>query len=192
MSAIYVIKNNKNSKVYIGQTTRTVRERFQQHLLDAKNEKYSEIKFYRAIRKYGEASFYYEILIEGDFSKDELDELEQKYIAQYSSFSKGYNSTTGGGSFSMTDEVRKKISRAVSGKNHPFYGKKRPIEHRANISAGKLAENNPKYIKIDEKELEIMRKMRQNGSTYKEIGEQFGISYSTAKRKILGISRSKY
>lgn len=72
------------------------------------------------------------------------------------------------------------------------YGKKRPVKHRANISAGKLAENNPNYVKIAEKDLETMRKMRQDGSTYKEIGKQFGVSYSTAKRKILGISRSKY
>lgn len=91
---IYIIKNDINSKVYIGQTSRSLEERWKEHLRSKcnKNEKHMLIK--RAIFKYGKEHFTISILEKCDISK--LDEREIYYIKFYDSYFKGYNMTKGG------------------------------------------------------------------------------------------------
>lgn len=91
---IYIIKNKVNKKVYIGQTTININERFKQHMknstINSKNQ-----KFYRAIKKYGKENFYIEAL-ENNIDENKLNEKEIYYIDKYNSFFNGYNSTKGG------------------------------------------------------------------------------------------------
>lgn len=91
---IYIIKNTVNKKVYIGQTTTTLRTRFCQHLKNS-TLKTRHYKIYNAIKKYGKEKFYIECL-ERNIPIEELDEREIYYIEKYNSFEKGYNSTKGG------------------------------------------------------------------------------------------------
>ena len=58
---IYKITNIQNNKVYIGQTIRPVEQRFRRHINDAMSN-ILDTHFARAIRKYGEQSFYIEII----------------------------------------------------------------------------------------------------------------------------------
>lgn len=89
---IYKVTNKINSKVYIGQTIRTLNKRKAEHYSRSKNiVKY----FYNALNKYSEESFVWEIIEYCD-SKEELDEMEFHYIMQYDSYSNGYNLTLGG------------------------------------------------------------------------------------------------
>lgn len=52
-------------------------------------------KMDRAIKKYGWENVEHNIIVEG-VSKEEAEQLEQKYIAEYNTFANGYNSTIGG------------------------------------------------------------------------------------------------
>ena len=52
---IYKITNIKNNKVYIGQTIRPMKDRFNRHINDALNN-VIDTHFARAIRKYGKES----------------------------------------------------------------------------------------------------------------------------------------
>jgi group I intron endonuclease len=63
---IYKATNKINGKSYVGQTIRTLNERKQSHLNDSNNN--STCYFHNAIRKYGKASFKWEILDECDKS----------------------------------------------------------------------------------------------------------------------------
>lgn len=92
---IYIIKNNINDKVYIGQTTTDIKTRFNQHCKNS-TLKSRHYKIYNAIKKYGKENFYIEVL-ESDIGINKLDEREIYYIEEYNSFKKGYNSTKGGG-----------------------------------------------------------------------------------------------
>jgi hypothetical protein len=56
---IYKITNIQNNKVYIGQSIRPIKARFQRHLNDALNN-VLDTHFARAIRKYGKDSFFIE------------------------------------------------------------------------------------------------------------------------------------
>lgn len=109
-SGIYKIKNPKGS-IYIGQS-KNVDERISRY------KKLQCCKFqlllYRSFLKYGIENHTFDILEKGDFTKDELNNLERKYIKQYNSFRKinklGMNLTTGGDSIEFDDSVRKKMS----------------------------------------------------------------------------------
>lgn len=85
---VYKITNTINNKCYIGITTRTLEQRFEEHC-----ESNSAIG--KAIKKYGREHFVKEI-IEYANNRDELMNLEIKYIAKYDSYKKGYNQTLGG------------------------------------------------------------------------------------------------
>lgn len=95
MAYIYCIKNSVNDKVYIGKTTHTVNQRFQQHIINAYNynNEYNS-KLYRAIIKYGKEYFYPIVLEECD--EEIVDEREQYYIQLYDSVKNGYNICYGG------------------------------------------------------------------------------------------------
>lgn len=93
--SIYIIKNKINDKVYIGQTTMTVHERFMTHKKPSVLKQRSTYKLYNAMNKYGIDNFYVETL-EENVPLEKLDELEIKYISQYNSYNDGYNSTPGG------------------------------------------------------------------------------------------------
>lgn len=94
---IYIVKNKCNDKVYIGQTIQSAKERFAQHLKPSTVKRRGSYKIYNAIQKYGKENFYYEIL-KDNIDEEELDNYEIYFINKYNSYEKGYNSTRGGDS----------------------------------------------------------------------------------------------
>ena len=84
----------------------------------SKTKKYAGDKVNGARKRYGIASFKYEILATIQCSdpqklKIELEKEEAKYIRQYNSIEKGYNMSEGGQGkkgMKLTDEVKRKIS----------------------------------------------------------------------------------
>ena len=85
---IYIIKNDINNKVYIGQTIQGSEERFKQHLKLLKSNEKQLI--HKAIKKYGKEHFYFEVL-EDNIDIEYLDDREEYWIAKYDSVNKGYN-----------------------------------------------------------------------------------------------------
>ena len=85
---IYLVTNKANGKVYVGQTTRGIVERWQGH---CRGDSYC-FALSGAIKKYGKESFSIEV-IDSASSKEELDRKEVLHISAYGSASrdKGYN-----------------------------------------------------------------------------------------------------
>lgn len=94
MGFIYCWRNQINNKLYIGQTKRTVKIRWQQHLEQTKyNIKHDA--FHNAIRKYGADKFILDWVYEID--NQYLSAYEINYIKIYNSKTpNGYNMTDGG------------------------------------------------------------------------------------------------
>lgn len=89
MGYIYKITNINNGKSYIGQTKRTVEQRWKEHLYDEKN-----ILLIRAMKKYGVESFKIETIEQ--CTDCELDNREIYWISYYDTYNNGYNLTLGG------------------------------------------------------------------------------------------------
>lgn len=90
---IYKIINNINSRMYIGQTTKTLEERIETYW---KEYRWSckPRPIISAMRKYGFDNFYFEIIEDNIKTQKELDDKERYYITQvYHSLisEKGYN-----------------------------------------------------------------------------------------------------
>lgn len=141
---IYKITNTINNKIYIGQTKRSLEERWKAHLHAAKQKR--DIYLYKAINYYGPHCFHREE-IDKAVSIEELNEKEIKHIALYNSTNPniGYNGTFGGYSGYPTEAVKKQISdkakmRALAdpgrivGKANPNYGKTHTPETLAKMS----------------------------------------------------------
>lgn len=90
--SIYVIKNNVNNKVYVGQAKNPHR-RFIQHLSDGTCQ-VDNLPIHSAINKYGKENFYYEIL---ESNVKNYNELEKYWIRKFNSQApNGYNILEGG------------------------------------------------------------------------------------------------
>lgn len=91
---IYKITCIINNKIYIGQTTKNINVRFNEHCRDSKKFDYP---LYRSMRKYGIENFIIELIEE--CSINELNDRECYWIKFYDSVAwhnKGYNATLGG------------------------------------------------------------------------------------------------
>ena len=94
-SKIYIIKNDVNDKVYVGQTAHTLEARFKKHCRDAMVESKLKRHLYLAMNKYGFDKFHIYPIEECD--AENADEREQHWIAYYNSYGEdGYNATIGG------------------------------------------------------------------------------------------------
>jgi len=91
-SGIYLIRNLINGKVYIGQTI-NIKQRIRQHINKFKRGKHYNSYFQASMDKYGMHNF--ELLVLELCERENLSNLESKYIKQYKSYKKdkGYNMT---------------------------------------------------------------------------------------------------
>jgi len=123
---IYKITNTINGKIYIGQTVRSVTQRFKEHFHPSSGSRYLA----RSIKKYGKESFILTILETVQYDDkhqliDKLNELEIKYINENNSLCpNGYNGLAGG---------TNTIGRAWSGKMSPQSVLIRAQKHKKSI-----------------------------------------------------------
>lgn len=176
---IYKMTNNINGKIYVGQTTRSLEERMDEH------KRHSLVLVDKEISKYGFDNFSTEVIDHADTLK-ELDEKERKWIAFYDCMiPNGYNLCNGGSTtegYHHTDEAKAKMSRAKKGKytgeENSFYGKHHSAEQKAKWSKDRKGRN---MDKAREAMLKNWRKRVRNINTgkifnsIKEAAEYYGI-----------------
>jgi group I intron endonuclease len=112
---IYKITNTINGKIYVGQTIRTIKDRWIEHC----TPKSSCTALGRAIQKYGESVFRLEQIDQAQ-TIEELNKKEIEWIANLNSFGvNGYNLCPGGlgnGGYVFSEESRLKMSKSQTGK----------------------------------------------------------------------------
>lgn len=132
-SGIYRIRNIITKECYYGSTV-NFSGRWSQHKKELSNNVHYNLHLQCAWNKYGEESFIFEI-VEDVLDKSNLIRREQWYLDNEKC---EYNiaKTAGGGDLGEEVNIKKR------GKNHPFYGKKRP-DHSIRMKG----ENHPFYNK---------------------------------------------
>ena len=135
---VYLITNKVNGHQYIGQTIRTLKERWSEHC------KYTNecSALARAIRKYGKENFTIEVVYIA-FSIEELNKKEQEFIKQYDTFKpNGYNLTTGGLNYERSAETKRKFSEGQMGEKNHRFGKTPSAKSREQMSIAHMGESN--------------------------------------------------
>ena len=94
LGKIYVISNDVNNKLYVGQTLQTLNKRFNGHCCYSKSDRSSNMYIKRAIHKYGRDKFHIKLIEECSINL--LNEREKYWINYYDSYNTGYNLTLGG------------------------------------------------------------------------------------------------
>ena len=165
---VYMHRNKKNGKIYIGQTKQKPEKRW-----DNGNGYKDCSRFWNAILKYGWNNFEHIILAE-KLTLEEANILEEQLIKQYDSTNPkyGYNINYGGFNHLHSEETKHKIgeankislkgkhwtkdqrqliSKMFSGEGNPFYGKHHSEETKQKISQNRkgkmVAEQHPMYGK---------------------------------------------
>lgn len=159
----YLITNKVNGKQYVGITSKTVSQRFYEHIYDAKKGGGKHLCC--AIRKYGEESFIVETL--SRHRKWEcLCRQEVKMIRKYDTYNKGYNHTFGGdGSkgFKHTEEFKNKVSMRHTGKKVS----KETRDRLSKALKGKKISNPRKGFKLSEETKRKISETKLRNSTKK-------------------------
>lgn len=156
---VYKITNTSNGRLYIGQTVRSVEQRFKEHFHPSSGCVFLQ----KAIKEYGKDNFIVSILeIVHGYSKSELveklDILEIKHINENNTlYPNGYNGCLGGG-------------------NSADYLWKQGMSPE---SVAKRAEKHKKPIKCNE--------TGQEWPSIKECAESFGVRNETIHRVLRGV-----
>lgn len=112
---VYKITNSVNLKIYVGQTTKSLEDRWEQHKKNCLRG--VDYVLYRAMRKYGVENFKIEQI---DTAKDkrQLNKQEANWILKLNSmcYQSGYNMRANDNRIGVSKETKNKISKALKNK----------------------------------------------------------------------------
>lgn len=115
---IYKITNDINDKIYVGQTSKTIEERFARHCAEARWKNVKRMPIVLAIRKYGKEHFKIEMLEKvSDCTQFDVDNREIFWSAELNTMSPwGYNLKVGKSCGKLSEESKRKISASNKGR----------------------------------------------------------------------------
>lgn len=200
---IYIIKNDINNKVYIGQAKDT-KQRFQSHCKPSAAILNNEL-IAKAIQKYGKQHFWYEIL---EKQIENYNEKEKYWIKYYNSIlPNGYNILTGGecppimgGIYhpesklnqQQVDELTKdleatKLSMSELANKYGFESKTSISEFNKGITYVRnikypIRKENPKGKLTNNDIEEIIILLEKTYRSFESIGAQYGVEARTISR----------
>ena len=178
---IYLIINNLNGMLYVGQSTHC-KHRWSVHKSPSSNTQPIDL----AINNFGAENFTFKI--ERECLPEDLDFYERETIEKYHTlWPNGYNMNEGGRSeFDICEESRRKMGRIMQGKNNPFYNHKHTEETRRKQSES--AKNRPPFTEEQRRKMSESAKNRPpvSNETKKKLSELYkGIPKTEeVKRKI--------
>lgn len=195
---MYLITCNTSGKQYCGLTSKTLTQRWKQHVAVANSCK--GYALHNAIRCYGNEQFTLAI-IANDLDLASANQVEFDTIRSLSLVENGYNCCDGGGHISKTAEVRKKIGNALRGRKLTEEHKRaiaiansqvpKSLEHKRKLSEQKIGTKNPSKrddvkAKIRATKRKRMRAWHSNvvemydqGFTFEIIALKFDIAVTT-------------
>ena len=138
---VYRLKNVVTQKNYIGMTSLEPKERWCKEYTGKMGDAIQQFPLDLCWKKHIEFQ---------TPNKEQALELESELMKWYDSVENGYNTSTYGNMhYERTEEHRKKISEALSGKNNPMFGmtgKNNPFygKHHTEDSKKKMSDSKPK------------------------------------------------
>lgn len=139
MAYIYILTNKISNKKYVGQTKRSITQRFNEHILNKCNSLIHKAIYRHCWGNFKKFYFWCPIYL--------LNFFEKLLIFILNTLApNGYNLTTGGKNTSLSEETKKKISEShadFSGSRSAWFGR-----HHTEESKKKVSQNNARLHKI--------------------------------------------
>jgi len=198
MSEIYLITNNINRKMYVGQTSTNYKKRWLKHINNALNTPQRGcVSLYRAIRKYGKNNFTVSLL-EKTISK-KANEREAFWIKTLKTQNNknGYNLTSGGDCFKMSKSCREKLSNKLKGReitwadktsigmknrwNDPEYREMMVKIHTGARGYKYKKHIKPLRLKLDNNEI---NKLYDQGLSINKISKKLNVCWTSIQKRI--------
>jgi len=141
MEGIYLIKNTKTNKVYIGSSIK-LKARKRRHFKDLREQKHHSNKLQNSYNKHGKDCFTFETIETYDeIDYDKLLEREQYWMDYYDCYNKGYNCRPKAESnygHVHTEETKKIMSENNKGEKNGMYGKSHSEETKQKLREAML------------------------------------------------------
>jgi len=215
---VYKVTNCLNNKVYFAVSSRrfTVipglqlsHARIKPKKMKLKDDYTGKSPFHKALIKYGEFNFKYELL-HSRISQKKAYDLKKKYIKDYDAINPeyGYNCTTGElGSFKHADHVKERIGVAHTGRTmpdsyvelmkarvgelHPSFGLKHSKEVRARMSQ---AQKDSDYVQSEESKKRTSETMKERWRepTEQMLKDAYNKKHQIGSRDIRGKKNPMY
>jgi group I intron endonuclease len=154
-------------KVYVGQTTKALKERKQKHKIRAKKGDRRTV-FCIALLDEGFDNFTWEQIDQAE-TKEELDQKEREWIAHYNStdLARGYN-TESGVRCPLAEATKRKLSKAKKGRPSPNKGKPCSEEQKRKTSKALMGHPVSEESKRKNREKHLGKPCPWKGSSLKE------------------------
>jgi group I intron endonuclease len=168
-SGIYIIKNTTNDKLYVG-SSKDIKNRWQQHRRQLKNEEHYNSYLQNAWDKCGEDKFVFEVLEECE--AEALILREQYYLDYYRSYERdvGYNVAIRADRSVFSEEAKEKMRLASTGRIQSPEERKK----RSNSMKGKYTGEKSNSVKLSwEQVKEIRREYSETYITQDELAEKY-------------------
>jgi len=184
LSGIYRIKNLETGAMYIGQTSQPFGKRWCKHRWELGAGCHHNDHLQNSYNKHGLDAFEFkalEVIPQGDMSdqrfSDYMNEREIILIAEYDTFSNGYNLSEGGGGkrgYEMGESTRAKMSKSQMGNANGkgCKGNRLTSEHKASVSRAMRGR------KLSEEHIANMSK----ALTGRKLSEEHTTNMSAARR----------
>jgi group I intron endonuclease len=158
---VYKITNKIDNKQWIGQTIRSLEERWAEHC-----KKQSPCRYLKnAIQKYGRENFEIKILVRCN-SIEEMNRREQYYIRLLNTLApNGYNLDSGGKNKLVHPDTRRKLSESLKGNKHPNFGKAMSEEQKFKISEAQKGKNHRMFGRHLSEETKVKISKSNKGRT---------------------------
>ncbi|MGL5051516.1 MAG: GIY-YIG nuclease family protein, partial [Fusobacteriaceae bacterium] len=173
-SGIYLIVNNNNGRVYVGQS-KNVKTRIAVHKRELKKNTHPNSYMRNDYNKYLGKNFKFEILEKCSIEK--LDIKEKNWISLLGSVErdKGYNRESGGTTGKVYDDER---IASIKGKGNPMYGKNHSSEAKDNIRNANRGNNNKLSLEAVK---EVKIKLAE-GYNQSQLAEEYQVTISTINK----------
>ena len=167
---VYLITCLINGMKYVGQTTKPLNIRLNQH-------KCCNLHIDRAIREYGRENFTVDVL--ETCPVEQLNEREKFWIIELNcKYPNGYNYTDGGeGGWHHSEKTKAIIAAGKSGEKNPNYGKQHTAEHRVKLS---------KMIRKESLYKNLIAEMDKRQITYTALAKLMESPYTSVCYKVRG------
>jgi len=139
---IYVFENKENHKLYVGQTTKLLKQRINGHISQANQYKKlnKNHKFYNALNKYGKKGFHIYTIDKSDTLKG-LNHKEKEWIKILKSVENGYNNTDGGKNGKLSEEIiKKRRKKVICLDTNEIFNSIEDASKKYNLCASRLSE----------------------------------------------------